>query len=195
MQSATKLLNDIKDSTIANFTDGSSLINLEYTGTGAVIFRAGMNKPPIKLAKAVSSNNTNYHGEIDAILLALKHILSAQSQFNANIIHIFIKSIAAINIITSLSPQEIHNDKIEEIIHISTLLKCFSLNVTYSPAHCGITQYEEADRLAKVGAQTAHKMIKKPEISLATAKTKNKTLSLKIGKLIEIDLIPSNTNQ
>ena len=75
----TKLINYIKDSTIAIFTDGSSLINPGPTGAGAVIFRAGMNKPPIKLAKAVSSNNTNYHGEIDTILLALKHILSAQS--------------------------------------------------------------------------------------------------------------------
>ena len=58
----------MKDSTIAIFIDGSSLINLGPAGEGAVIFRASMNKPPIKLAKAVFSNSTNYHGEIDAIL-------------------------------------------------------------------------------------------------------------------------------
>ena len=46
-----------------------------------------------------------------------------------------------------------HHDKIEEIIHISNLLNCFSCNITYCPAHCGITQNEEADRLAKVGVQ------------------------------------------
>ena len=68
IQFVTKLLNDMKDSTNAIFTDGSSLINPGPTGAGAVIFRAGMNKPPIKLAKAVSSNSTNYHEEIDAIL-------------------------------------------------------------------------------------------------------------------------------
>ena len=34
-----------------------------------------------------------------------------------------------------MSPQEINHGKIEEIIHISNSLKCFSLNVTYSPAH------------------------------------------------------------
>ena len=129
----------MKDSTITIFTDGSSLINPGPTGAGAEIFRAGMNKPPIKLAKAVSSNSTNYHGEIDAILLALKHVLSAQSQLSTNTIHIFSGSIFSINAITSLSPQEICHNKIEEIIRISDSLKCFSFNVTYSPAHCGIT--------------------------------------------------------
>ena len=97
-----------------------------------------------------------------------------------NKILIFSDSIAAINAITSLSPQEIYHDKIEEIIHISNSLKCFSFNVTYSLAHSDITQNEEADRLTKVGAQAARKMVKEQEISLVTAKTKNKTLSLKI---------------
>ena len=170
----------MKDSTIAVFTDGSSLINPGPTDAGAVIFSAGMNKPPIKLAKGVFSKSTNYNGEIDAILLALKHILSGQSQFSANTIHIFSNGIAAINAITSFSPQEINHDKIEEIIRINNSLKCFSFNVTYSPAHCGITQNEEADRLAKVGAQVVRKMIKGQEINLGTAKAKNKTLSFKI---------------
>ena len=65
-------------------------------------------------------------------------------------------------------------------IHIRNSLKCFSFNGTYSPVHCGITKNEEADRLAKVGAQMAQKIFKEQEISLATAKVKNKTLSLKI---------------
>ena len=65
----------MKDSTIAIFTDGSSLTNPSPVGAGAVIIRAGINKWPIKLAKAVSSNSTNYHRDIDAILLALKHVL------------------------------------------------------------------------------------------------------------------------
>ena len=89
-------------------------------------------------------------------------------------------SFAAINAITSFSPQEIHYDKIEGIIRISNSLKCFSFNVTYSPTHCGKTQNEEGDRLVKVGAQAARKMIKEQEISLAKVKAKNKTLSLKI---------------
>ena len=82
-------------------------------------------------------------------------MLSAQSQFSANTIHICSNSIAAINTITSFSPKEIHRDKTEEIIRISNSLKYFSFNIKYSPAHCGITQNEKADRLAKVGAQAA----------------------------------------
>ena len=165
IQFVTKLLNDMKDSTIAIFADDSSLESPEPTGAGAIIFRAGMNKPPIKLAKAVSSNSTNYHEEIDVILLALKHISSVQCQFSENAIHIFSDSVAAINVITSLSPQETHHDKIEEIIRISNSLKWFSFNETYFPAECEITENEEVDRLAKVGAQAARKMIKKQEIS------------------------------
>ena len=59
-------------------------------------------------------------------------------------IYIFSDSITAINAITSLSPQEILHDRMEEIKY-SNLLKCFFFDVTYSPAHCGITQNEEAD--------------------------------------------------
>ena len=114
----------MKDSSFAIFTDGSSLINPEPTGAGAVILRAGMNKPPSKLAKAVSSNSTNYHGEIDAIL-ALKHILSAQPHFSANTIHMFRDSIVTINVITCLPPEEVHHGKIEEIIHIQQLTEMF----------------------------------------------------------------------
>ena len=73
-----------------------------------------------------------------------------------------------------------HHDKTEEIICISNSLKCFSFNITYSPPHCGITQNEEADRLAKVGTQAARKMTKGQEISLAIAKAINKTFSLTI---------------
>ena len=116
----------MKDSTTSIFTDGSSLINpTERTGAKAVIFPTGVNEPPIKLSKAFSSNSTNYHEKIDAILLALKHIFSIQSQVSAKTIHILSDSIVAIIAITSLSPQEIRYDKIEEIIYISNSLKCF----------------------------------------------------------------------
>ena len=116
----------MKDSTTSIFTDGRSLINpTEHTGAKAVIFRTGVNEPPIKLSKAVSSNSSKYHEEIDAILLALKHIFSTQSQVSAKKIHILSDSIVAIIAITSLSPQEIRYDKIEEIIYISNSLKCF----------------------------------------------------------------------
>ena len=54
IQFVTKILNDMKDSTIAIFTDGSmsSLINPRPTGAEAVIFRADKNKPTLKLAKS-----------------------------------------------------------------------------------------------------------------------------------------------
>ena len=50
IQFVTKLLNDMKDSRITTFTDGSSLINPGSAGVGTVIFRAGVKEPSIKLA-------------------------------------------------------------------------------------------------------------------------------------------------
>ena len=91
------------------------------TGAGALIFRVGMNKTPTKPPEAVFLNSTKYHGEIDAILLALKHIISGQSQFGANAIHIFSDSVAAVNPIANPSSHEIHHDKIKGIIHIAVI--------------------------------------------------------------------------
>ena len=108
IQFVAKLLNDMKDSTIAIFTNGSSLINPGPTSVRTVIFTARMNKPTIKLAKAVSSNSTTYHGEIVAILLVISHILSTQSELSANTVRIFSDCNAAINVMISWSLQEIH---------------------------------------------------------------------------------------
>ena len=85
----------MKGTTIAIFIDGNHLTNPGPAGAGAVIFRPGMNKPPLNLGCFL--NSTNYHGEIDVILQSLEHILSAQSKVSANTIHIFTDSIAAIN--------------------------------------------------------------------------------------------------
>ena len=46
------------------------------TEAGTIIFKNRIKKPSIKLAKAVSNNSTNYHGEVEALLLHLKYITS-----------------------------------------------------------------------------------------------------------------------
>lgn len=128
IQFIIKLLNDMNDSTTAIFTDGSSLVNPGPTGAGSVVFRAGINEPPIK---TVSSNSTNYYGEIDVVLLALKHISSTHSEVSTHTINIFSHSIVVTDAIKSLSTQEGNLDKIEKIIHISSLPKCFSFKITF----------------------------------------------------------------
>ena len=52
--------------------ESSTLINSGPAVAKAVIFRAGMNKTPNKLGKAVSSSSMNYHGVIDANTNLLK---------------------------------------------------------------------------------------------------------------------------
>ena len=103
----------MKNSATSIFTDGSTLLNPGPSRAGALILSTGMNKPPIKIATTFSSNSTNYHAEIHAIILALNYIFSAQSKYSVNTIHIFSDSICAINAITSFYPREIHHDKVQ----------------------------------------------------------------------------------
>ena len=71
-------------------------------------------------------------------------------------------------------------------------MECFSFNTTYSPAHCRITQNEQADRLGEAGVSAAWKMIKEQQISLAQLKPKIKYSPLKSEKPVGIDKVLVN---
>ena len=58
----------MNENTVAIFTDGSCTGNPGPTGAGAFLLKNGLNKPAIKLAKALSNNSTNCHAEVEAPL-------------------------------------------------------------------------------------------------------------------------------
>ena len=60
-------ISDMNANKVAIFTDGSCIGNQGPTGAGAIIPKNGLNKPAIKIAKAVSNNSTNYHDEVGAL--------------------------------------------------------------------------------------------------------------------------------
>ena len=59
---------------IVIFTDGSCQNNPGPTGVGSLVFKDGVNNLPIKFAKAISKLLSNYHWELEVILLSLKYI-------------------------------------------------------------------------------------------------------------------------
>ena len=91
--------------TIIIFTDGSCQNNPGPTGAGSLVFKDGINNPPIKFGKAVSKFSTNYHGELEAILLSLKYIRTI-NLIGIKKVHIFTDSMSSIQAITSTKQQE-----------------------------------------------------------------------------------------
>ena len=110
---------------MAIFTIGSCLGNPGATGVGAVIFKNGLNKPAIKLTKAVLNSCKTYHGE--ALFLALKYIKSLSTPHPFNNIHIFSGSTAALNAIISPTLQDLHSNIIEEIKRISNSIEAVTI--------------------------------------------------------------------
>ena len=97
--------------TIVIFTDRSCANNPGPTGAGSLIFKDGINNPPIKFAKAVSKFSTNYHGELEAILLSLKYLRTI-NLIEIKKVHIFTDSMSSIHSITSTKQKESYNDTI-----------------------------------------------------------------------------------
>ena len=74
----------MNENTEAIFTEGSCIGNPGPTGAGAVNFKNDLNKTAIKLAKTVSNNSKNCHGEVELLLLGLKHIKSFPTPWSFN---------------------------------------------------------------------------------------------------------------
>ena len=115
--------------TIVIFTDGSCANNPGPTGARSLIFKDGINNPPIKFAKAVSKFSTNYHGELEAILLSLKYLRTI-NLIAIKKVHIFTDSMSSIQAITSTKQQESYNDTIEQIKRISNELRPLNFAIT-----------------------------------------------------------------
>ena len=175
-------LDAAKDSTIA-FTDGSALGNPGPTGSGAVIHMRGLQSTPIKLAKAVHSNSNSFEGELHAIEMATK-LISEKPSTNRPI-HIFSDCQSAIQAVVSPVIQNNYHlviSKIHNNIKQIQTANSNTININWVPGHCNINQNEEADRLAKTGANLAGKVNKQKVITINEAKAHNKSLSSTIWK-------------
>ena len=85
---------------------------------GPLAFRDGINNLPIKFAKAISKLLSNYHWELEVILLSLK--------YTGTINFIGIRG-THFQAITSTKQQESFNDINEEIKRISNELRAINI--------------------------------------------------------------------
>ena len=130
--------------TIVIFTDGSCANNPGPTGAGSLIFKDGINNLPIKFVKAVSKFSTNYHGELEAILLSLKYLRTI-NLIEIKKVHIFTDIMSSIQAITSTKQQESYNDTIEQIKRISNELRPLNFAITHVFSHVDVKFNEGAD--------------------------------------------------
>ena len=86
---------------IIAFTDGSALNNPGPCGAGVLIHWNGINSQPTKSFKPVSSKSSSYHGELEAIDLALEIILEKEPDIINNNIHLLSNCQSAIYAVTS----------------------------------------------------------------------------------------------
>ena len=68
--------------TIVIFTDGSCQKNPGPTGAVSLVFKDGINNPPIKFAKAVSKFSMNYHGRTRSHSVITKIYKNNKSHWN-----------------------------------------------------------------------------------------------------------------
>ena len=82
------LQEDTSDKSMLIFTDGSAQINPGPTGSPTVIKKQGLKSAPIKKVKAISSRDTSFEGEVEAIYMGTEYAKDTPSSARNNNFHI-----------------------------------------------------------------------------------------------------------
>ena len=176
------------------FTDGSAISNPVPTGAGAVIRKNGPISLRIKLAKEVTSSETSYKGELEAIKISADYTKENISNSTENM-HIFGDCQAAIHVITQQNNDNYQRLTIssirENLFDISTKVK--SIKIIYCPAHKGIKDNETADTLAKIATKKAKTLEPTYNITTLDIKTETSKLTHKKCQRRYIERLSSNT--
>ena len=72
------LQKDTSDKSMLIFTDGFAQINPGPTGSPTVIKKQGLESAPIKKVKAISSRDTSFEGELEAIYMGTEYAKDTQ---------------------------------------------------------------------------------------------------------------------
>ena len=153
------ILQQIDESDICIFSDGSALGNPGPTGAGACLYMKGLNSDPIQLKRPVSPSCNNYVGELNGIHLGLDWLDSQKIKHKE--IHLFVDCQPAIRTIFSTTMPDANIALVVECRQmVKSLDENNKLSVHWIPGHKGIQGNEIADKLAK---EAAAEMVGKPE--------------------------------
>ena len=132
-----------KEAWIHAYTDGSATDAVRNGGAGVLIrYPNGENQTA---SAATGSHCTNYNAEVQALLLAATMVHNTRNECQQVV---FLSD--AMSVLQALNAGK-EKDLLDAIREICTDRR---VAVQWIPAHCGISGNEQADRLAKTGAQS-----------------------------------------
>ena len=91
------LQEDTSDKSMLIFTDGFAQINPGPTGSAAVVKKQGLKSAPIKKVKAISSRDTSFEGELEAIYMGTEYAKDTPSSAPNNNLHIWVHRLTSSN--------------------------------------------------------------------------------------------------
>ena len=131
------------------FTDGSSFGNPGPAGSGLVVY---IDQNAIYHLSNALDTATNHYAELDGILQATIYLLQYPPE-NENI-QIFVDNQLAVDLATGWRVPKTYEPLVREIKHNIKQLEqqSYTIHFFWVPAHVGIAGNEQADHLAKRGA-------------------------------------------
>ncbi len=150
-------LNSLPPTTLSIFTEGSALGNPGPCGGAAIIYLHGISNDPVCLNRPVAKRSTSYHGEVEAIDLALEYTANSITPgFNSIMIHSDCR--AAMDSI--LNQSGIFTKLTASIMDKILMLNRCNVGVSFCwvPGHAGIQANELADRHAKIAAEAGNQL-------------------------------------
>jgi ribonuclease HI len=166
---------------IVAFTDGSALGNPGPCGAGAAIYWNGISGQPTHHTKAVSKNSSSYHGELQAILLALDAVAGRGPTVHDRKVHIITDCQSAVHAIAKCHVNQNHGFVLNKVKTLVKTLHSRNVQITvyWTAGHINLCGNDIADDLAKRAAIIAETLHNDEPISTSEAKATIKKLNCK----------------
>lgn len=150
------------------FTDGSANPNPGPCGAAAICYAEGINSIPITISSPVAHHSTSYHGELEAIRLAVDFCKSRSAHHNFNTLHLFSDCQAAMLSLSSGKIHQAHQSTIDNIQATISELAVLGVttNIHWVAGNVNLKPNELADQAAKHA------------VSLVKDESTNQTLAL-----------------
>ena len=173
-------LNSIPENSMIAFTDGSAIPNPGPCGASAVIFSNGLNSQPIILSKSISKYSSSYHGELEAINLAVNFAKNYSETHYINQLRIYSDCQSALLAVSNIEPSINFRKSILEIRSKIGILQSQNTQVIgiWVCGHANIMGNELADENAKKAALEAKTLTTKCESSIMETKNAIKKLTV-----------------
>ena len=164
---------------IVAFTDGSALSNPGPCGAGAAVFWNGVRGVPSTYTRAISRRSSSYHGELQAIFLALEAIANKNPPVYNRRAHLITDCQSAVHAVTNCAVDGNYGLLLSKIQQCVNLLNTRKVEVCifWTAGHINLPGNDIADSLAKEAAVNAATSDTSEPISHSEAKTIIKNLN------------------